>query len=462
MKVTADHRKRPAPAGPRPAQADAPLAPLLRLQRTVGNAAVQRLLAQREGDAPASLAPSVERGIGAARGGGAGLDGGARERMETAFGADFGGVRVHTGAEAGTLSRSLGARAFTTGRDVFFAQGEYRPGTEGGDRLIAHELAHVVQQGGRAGAGPLTVGAPGDAHEREADAAAHAVTSGARAGVEGAASGGAVQRDLTAYWRDHTDFLPGGGASVPSLTYRASAGSLRAALAGLIAAGKVAERRDSTQIFFSESGATQTELENAFNTASIPRAADLARALLNHTDTYLYSREKSSDVTIMFWTTNVGRTPDVVERQTSRPLTGFERSQAALVFAGGLDVSRIRVAEDPVFSIGGYARTLPNGIHFPMGSMGSPNYLPWLIHELTHSWQYQHGVGLPTTGWHAVMSTYDYGGEAGLQAATAAGRHFSDFNTEQQGDIIRDYYRALVAGRSTAAFDPFVAEVRVP
>jgi hypothetical protein len=424
---------------------------------------VQRLLAGRESDAPASLAPSVERGIGAARGGGAGLDGGARERMETAFGADFGGVRVHTGAEAGTLSRSLGARAFTTGSDVFFAQGEYRPGTESGDRLIAHELAHVVQQGGRAGAGPLTVGAPGDAHEREADAAASAVASGGRAGVEGAASGGAVQRDLAGYWRDRTEILPThGGMSVPSITYRAGAASLRAALAGLVAAGKVAERDDGTRLFFSGSGATQAELEAAFNAAGIARAADLAQAVLNQTQLYLFTREKTSEITTLFWTSTISRNANVVERQTSRPLTAFERSEAARVFAGGLDLGRVQVAEDLLATAAGAAFALPGIIRFPSGSMSRSYYLPWLIHELTHAWQYQHGIGVSTTAYHAFASSYDYGGEAALRAATAAGRHFRDFNTEQQGDIVQHYYEALLAGRSTTAFDPFIAEVRVP
>ncbi len=68
--------------------------------------------------------------------------------MSAAFGYDFSGVRVHTDATAGELSGQLNARAFTVGRDVAFAQGEYQPGTLIGDALIAHELAHVVQQGG--------------------------------------------------------------------------------------------------------------------------------------------------------------------------------------------------------------------------------------------------------------------------------------------------------------------------
>ena len=70
--------------------------------------------------------------------------------MEQAFNADFSGVKVHTGAESDTLNRSLSARAFTSGHDVFFRQGEYNPDSTAGQELLAHELTHVVQQRGTA------------------------------------------------------------------------------------------------------------------------------------------------------------------------------------------------------------------------------------------------------------------------------------------------------------------------
>ena len=67
--------------------------------------------------------------------------------MEQRFGCDFGGVRVHHDALAAELARSVQARAFTTGRDVFFGAGQFVPESGAGQRLIAHELAHTVQQG---------------------------------------------------------------------------------------------------------------------------------------------------------------------------------------------------------------------------------------------------------------------------------------------------------------------------
>ena len=103
------------------------------------------------------------------RGGGQALDSGARAQMEPALGADFSGVRVHTGSQADTLNRDLSARAFTTGQDIFFKQGEYSPGSSSGRELLAHELTHVVQQGGDRVKRKLTVGAADDPYEQEAD-----------------------------------------------------------------------------------------------------------------------------------------------------------------------------------------------------------------------------------------------------------------------------------------------------
>ncbi|MEM8933017.1 MAG: DUF4157 domain-containing protein [Acidobacteriota bacterium] len=93
---------------------------------------------------------STESSIESARGSGGELDTAVREPMESAFGANFGGVRVHTDNQADTLNRQLNARAFTTGQDIFFRQGEYQPGSDGGQELLAHELTHVVQQNGDA------------------------------------------------------------------------------------------------------------------------------------------------------------------------------------------------------------------------------------------------------------------------------------------------------------------------
>jgi hypothetical protein len=144
-----------------------------RLASTVGNRAFGALIARDgAGILPDGRAhPDVETAIARTRGGGSALDARVRERNGPALGDRLDDVRVHTDADAAALARSVSARAFTTGTDVYFGSGEYRPGSIEGDRLLSHELAHVAQQRGAATTGPLVVSQPGDPFEVEADAA---------------------------------------------------------------------------------------------------------------------------------------------------------------------------------------------------------------------------------------------------------------------------------------------------
>ncbi|MBW4673509.1 MAG: DUF4157 domain-containing protein [Desmonostoc geniculatum HA4340-LM1] len=105
-------------------------------------------MVQRQGGAGMAASPDLEVSINQARGGGQSIADNIREPMEQAFGADFSGVKVHTDSQSDQLNQSIQARAFTTGQDVFFRQGEYNPGSRGGQELLAHELTHVVQQNG--------------------------------------------------------------------------------------------------------------------------------------------------------------------------------------------------------------------------------------------------------------------------------------------------------------------------
>lgn len=158
---------------------------LLQMQRVYGNHYVQRLVGvARQGEGEAEVAPHVESGIESARGGGQALDAGVRRQMESSFGADFSGVRIHTGPEAHSLNRDVNAVAFTTGQDIFFRQGTYDPGSSGGRELLAHELTHVVQQTGQGIKAKLTVSQPGDPLEREADEMARAVMRDEQKGLQ--------------------------------------------------------------------------------------------------------------------------------------------------------------------------------------------------------------------------------------------------------------------------------------
>jgi hypothetical protein len=90
----------------------------------------------------------LEQRLAGQKGGGSPLPDEVRTFMEPRFGADFSGVRLHTGGEAAQLSRDLSAQAFTHGQDIYLGVGRFEPGTDAGKHLLAHELTHVVQQTG--------------------------------------------------------------------------------------------------------------------------------------------------------------------------------------------------------------------------------------------------------------------------------------------------------------------------
>lgn len=119
--------------------------------------AVQRSMASRLGSRPPvrgapadgrSLAPppQVERGV-QSRAGGQQLPDATLSQMNQGFGVDFSDVRIHQGSNAVVMNNALNARAFTVGNDIYFGAHQYHPGTADGDRLIAHELTHTIQQG---------------------------------------------------------------------------------------------------------------------------------------------------------------------------------------------------------------------------------------------------------------------------------------------------------------------------
>lgn len=121
--------------------------------------------------------------------GGRSLPFGLQTQLEQGFGRSLEDVRVHGGSSAG-VARDLGADAVTTGSQIVFAPGKWRPDTDGGRKLIAHEVAHVLQQrdgrgpSGRTADGSLRVTAPGDVLERAADRAAAGALRGDRLGQE--------------------------------------------------------------------------------------------------------------------------------------------------------------------------------------------------------------------------------------------------------------------------------------
>jgi hypothetical protein len=139
----------------------------------MGNRGLARTVARMrdgEGILPGGVVhPDVEAAIGAARGSGVPAERTVTSHVGAALGDSLSDVRIHADGAAAALARSVSARAFTVGSDIFFAPGEYRPATPTGRELLTHELAHVVQQRGAPRGGSLTVSQPGDALEREAE-----------------------------------------------------------------------------------------------------------------------------------------------------------------------------------------------------------------------------------------------------------------------------------------------------
>lgn len=123
--------------------------PRPRIQRMCSTCEDETTAVQRKeaSGAPPLVIPQSPSELHSALGGGQPLAGASRAFMESRLGHDFGDVRIHSDARAAESARRLQARAFTMGRDVVFAAGQFSPHTTDGRRLLAHELTHVVQQG---------------------------------------------------------------------------------------------------------------------------------------------------------------------------------------------------------------------------------------------------------------------------------------------------------------------------
>jgi hypothetical protein len=169
-----------------------------------------------------------------------------------------------------------------------------------------------------------------------------------------------------------------------------------------------------------------------------------------------------------------------------RTLRPVEQAIAQQIFQNGLDLTRVRISEgsqmpNRIGQIGALLRgkptpqanavTVGNTSYFPRELTSDVVDLAWLMHELTHQWQYQH-FGMIYLAQAIAASTYVYckTGETPAVALTrcrGAGKSFASFNREQQGDIVRDYYFALqqvpdpqTAQPELSAWDPYLQEIR--
>lgn len=121
------------------------------IQRKCAACEAEEETLMRKSDASGGFAasPALASQLSASKGGGAALPESARQPMEQAFGSDFSSVRIHTDAQAAGMSQSIQAKAFTHGSDIYFNRGGFAPENREGKRLLAHELAHTIQQEGK-------------------------------------------------------------------------------------------------------------------------------------------------------------------------------------------------------------------------------------------------------------------------------------------------------------------------
>jgi hypothetical protein len=174
----------------------------MHLQRMAGNAAMGALVQRKAGGEEQEQSPGGQVHDVIGKGGGSALPESTRSAMESSMGHDFSDVKVHTGSQAAGAASSVQAQAFTVGNEIVFNEGKYNPGSAEGDRTIAHELTHVVQQrngavDGESRGGGIKVSTPDDRFEQQAEATADAVMSGGgdHAGHDHGAGAGGVQRE---------------------------------------------------------------------------------------------------------------------------------------------------------------------------------------------------------------------------------------------------------------------------
>jgi hypothetical protein len=173
---------------------------------------------------------------------------------------------------------------------------------------------------------------------------------------------------------------------------------------------------------------------------------------------------------------------------TWRPLSVIETVEAQLVFKNALACEKVRVYEEVAWSqwiatlgakLSGSsppshnAVTLGNSIFFSRELSTESDEqdhkflseMSWLVHELTHVWQYQHDglIYLIEALWAQLTlgpDVYGYGWETGLIEALAQNKKLRDFNREQQGDIAKHFYYRHKQGLDTSAWDPFINEIQ--
>lgn len=365
------------------------------------------------------------------------LDSTTREFMESRFQHDFSGVRVHTGEGAAESARSIHAKAYTVDRNVVFDSGTYDPASREGKKLLAHELAHVVQQGG---------GSQNARVQRSADPATDPQKKKEpgifeKIGHGIAAVGSAAWSGLKA--------IGHGIATVGEAVWKG------AKWLGGQFVDKVAGVFERVMQWITQLPARVArvvrDLWEAVKSLR-PWALEWWKSLA-HIDTWgSFLKWVGTLVLHLF---ELGGGGEIVEtladliKFNTRTLTGAEVFEASSVFGSSIDFSMVRIDTHSLMvfiakKLMGYTKGREfTTFHTINGEEGNIE-IDTLIHELTHVWQYQQvGAIYMPQAIHAqgTAAGYNYGGISGLQAAKDAGKGIRSFNREQQAQIVQDYYR---------------------
>lgn len=164
-----------------------------------GSAVAARYAIQRKETGASSVNGATQQLDRARASSGESLPADLQGHLEAALGTGLDGVCVHAGSESSRAAKAIGANAYTEGQDIHFAAGKYDPGSGDGQRLIAHEVAHTVQQFGASASRQAKpeISSPGDAHEREADGFGDAFVRGETFPVTAGSVSGGVHRDVS-------------------------------------------------------------------------------------------------------------------------------------------------------------------------------------------------------------------------------------------------------------------------
>lgn len=422
-----------------------------------------------------TVSPKQESMIYALRGSGQPLSATSRAFFEPRFGHNLGPVRIHVGTEASRLAQSVQAKAFTVGRDVVFGEGYYQPTSATGRWLIAHELTHVLQQQeglSRSPAGGVQVQHTGRPQLQGGfwgkvwggiKKGASAVWGGVKKGASAVWSGmkwaaGKAWSGIKAVGRWGWNVLKSGAALVWNLVTKLPERVWRLIKhLGSGIAGVASWLWEGLKLAWhlNFKGLGKWLLDGILSGAAwvgrlIGKLVDIA---------------------------GLGEVWDLlfqIIKFNTRPLTSVETSEAQTTFKGSIAYWQVRVDEYSLIAkIGAFFKgskgmgvTTFHTINFNHKIAATPGSsdMHWLTHELTHVSQYEHaGSQYLGEAIHAQATAgYDYKPRsdplwrpATHPSPNMGGKHFREFNREQQGDIAADYYFSLHGQSVSTASGPF-------